>query len=315
MKKILAFMIVFLLLISLMFACDRGSAETAQVYFIKRAYSFDEASGSINLVFCSNSHLRGWNIDNIKSCVLVSDSTGSELACVIEKINLAEYAMYTIKDVDYYQNSMTIRFDKLKATLGDVSLTLNFNDGETASYDIGSISFTDINEVDSLAITSQYIEYAYINPALFVAEDGILQIPAVAICIAVLDDITIQSLKFGFSELGFAARGVQVFTEAEYDSHVSQKLEDMQLHEIIEDIYVPQYTDKVDEQCQVDLSAGIYYLIVPIEMTKEAYKPIRAGATILFSTGSDQLKYCIPCNPLYKENFFSEAEILSLLQN
>lgn len=315
MKKTLAFTIIFLLLISLMFACGRGVQENAQIYFIKRAYSFDESAGSVNLVFCSNRQLRRWSIDDIKSCVLVSDSTGSELACVIEEINIAEYAMYTIEGVDFYQNSMSIRFDKLTATLGDVSLLLSFNDGETESYDIGSISFTDIKEADSLSATSPYIEYAYINPALSITEDGILQIPAVAICISVLDDITIQSLEFGFSDLGFAARDVQVFSEAEYNSRVSQKLEDMQLDVIIEDIYVPKYVDKVDEQCQLDLSAGIHYLVIPIEMTKEAYKPVRGGAAIGFSTGRDQLKYCIPSNPLYKENFFSEAEMLSLLQN
>ncbi len=67
--------------------------------------------------------------------------------------------MYTIEGVDFCQNSMSIRFDKLTATLGDVSLVLNFNDGETKSYDIGSISFTDIEDASSTVDNSGALWY------------------------------------------------------------------------------------------------------------------------------------------------------------
>lgn len=315
MKKKLAFMLLAIIIVACLSACEAGPAYMEnEARFIRRAYWFDNPNATLDLVFYYMGEPFAAGMEDISSCAIVSAVNG-EFDCELIEYELADEPIYKIGGADCYQGRLCVKFRDLQSSIADASLSMELKDGTEMTCSIGSISYSAIDEAANEEARA-FIEYALINPAIYAGEDEIPGTAAIALEMQVRDNLIITNLIYKFEQIGLDLQRIAVYPYDEYISHISAPLDNMELDKIIDGIYERKTAGNQNSGCGIALDPGRYVLLIPVAQSSEdVLEPVFAGLDIEFDVEGRQYSMHVSCNPLFTENFHSIAEVTALFEN
>ncbi|MBR5718181.1 MAG: hypothetical protein IKX16_04110 [Clostridia bacterium] len=313
MSKRILVCIISTIIIACITSCNRGKinidSNNTHNFFIQRSYWLDNDS-LLPLTFYYTSRSFISSSDEIEECC-IGNGSGLNFDCSVCNFSISETPIYMVDKTEYYKGNLVVQPKGLNASIGDTVLTVKTKEGVSESFHIGNIAYEAVDETANTK-AQEFIEYALINPAMCF-EDGRPRTPAFAVEMNVLKDITVTRFASASDKFGFDLKNAKVYSYDEYMTTVSEPLENMELDKIIPDIYDRKVSNINEVAGDIDLKAGVYYVIVPlVQFEPTIPEPIFSGIDICFNADGGNYMLHVSCNPLFAENFHVQGEVLEL---
>ena len=172
----------------------------------------------------------------------------------------------------YYRGTLYVKGNIANEVSGEAYLRVYFEGKEECvEYPIGQIAV--MNAVEAGAIT-----HAVLNGIVAEDQSGTIRNYGIMAHVKVAEKIVITGLDFGFDNLGLCGKSSMVYTPEQYKAGIDSAMENDRLNVYVRDAYQVHRVDRINEDAEICLEEGEYYIYFPIVVSEEQVPELDQGA-------------------------------------